>query len=432
MLRRADVGAPVYPIWNRWQYVLMQVRFQFGLVLPPILCILAWSETVDRLWPWGSAAVPASDLVGQGLVFAGAVAVFLFAPLLVRYLWDTMPLPPSPLRTGLEQMCRTHGIRVRAILVWKTWGGMINGAVMGLLGRFRYILLTDALLDNLRLEQVEAVMAHELGHVRRRHMPWLALSLITLISVTGSAATFFALWAAGLSDSSPPSISRGPAAVLEHEICGATLALGASFNVTRAMAVSNLPPATPPAAAGATAAWAMQSPRGDGATVRPAEEIGDAGPLRSAREVEVAPLDADVEPQPAPVWVEPVIIGMTLAGTLYGLGWCSRRFERQADTFAVQHSSGLTRAGGGDRPVTHESVMAMVSALQLVADLNHIPVKRRSWRHGSIRSRQDYLRSLVGQPCGCLRIDRTVRRMKIATVALLAAAILFQFWLNGA
>jgi Zn-dependent protease with chaperone function len=64
---------------------------------------------------------------------------------------------------------------------------MLNGAVMGLLGRLRYVLLTDALLERLPEDQVEAVMAHEVGHVRRKHVPWLAGGLLASIGVPMAA-----------------------------------------------------------------------------------------------------------------------------------------------------------------------------------------------------------------------------------------------------
>ena len=53
---------------------------------------------------------------------------------------------------------------------------MINGAVMGAITPVRYILLTDALLETLPRERVEAVMAHELAHVRRHHIFWLVMA----------------------------------------------------------------------------------------------------------------------------------------------------------------------------------------------------------------------------------------------------------------
>lgn len=79
-------------------------------------------------------------------------------------------------------------VRVRELLVWRTHFAMINGAAMGLVARFRYVLLTDALLDRLPTEQVRAVAAHEFGHVRRRHLPWLLVAGLSILVVSAFAA----------------------------------------------------------------------------------------------------------------------------------------------------------------------------------------------------------------------------------------------------
>jgi len=50
---------------------------------------------------------------------------------------------------------------------------MGNAAVMGFIPRFRYVLLSDLLLETMTDEQVEAIFAHELGHVMHRHLFWL-------------------------------------------------------------------------------------------------------------------------------------------------------------------------------------------------------------------------------------------------------------------
>ena len=47
---------------------------------------------------------------------------------------------------------------------------MITAGVMGLVRRYRYILVTDALLNLLKPEEVDAVIAHEIGHVKRKHL----------------------------------------------------------------------------------------------------------------------------------------------------------------------------------------------------------------------------------------------------------------------
>ena len=54
---------------------------------------------------------------------------------------------------------------------------------MGVVPRFRYVLLSDLLLEEMKDEQIEAVFAHELGHVVHRHMIWYLVFLKVLILI---------------------------------------------------------------------------------------------------------------------------------------------------------------------------------------------------------------------------------------------------------
>jgi hypothetical protein len=47
---------------------------------------------------------------------------------------------------------------------------MITAGVMGLVKRFRYILVTHSLLEMLAPEEVDAVIAHEIGHIKKKHL----------------------------------------------------------------------------------------------------------------------------------------------------------------------------------------------------------------------------------------------------------------------
>jgi len=91
---------------------------------------------------------------------------------------QTQPLPDSPLRRRLEAMCRRVGMRYRDILLWHTQNNMGNAAVMGILPPVRYILLSDLLLERMDDEQIEAVFAHEVGHVVHRHMAWYVVVIM--------------------------------------------------------------------------------------------------------------------------------------------------------------------------------------------------------------------------------------------------------------
>ncbi len=349
LIRQLDLGMPIYPIWRRSQFVLLQVRLHFVLILLPILLVISWRELIDQLavsegWFGEVLAGDAAQIVALA---AGTVVVFLLAPFLIRYLWDTQPLPAGEIRNRLLEMCTTHRIKIRELLVWNTFSVMMNGAVMGVVGRMRYILLTDALLDAMAPRQIESVMAHELGHVRRRHLPALILALFAILIFVSMAVSL------------PMTYFYPP------DELAATLAQSQS-----------------------------------------ASGVGTEIPMG---------------------WLEAVAFIISILGIFLLFGWVSRRFERQADTFAVQHLSGMTRTDLA-LPMTAEAVVAMSSALGLVAALNSIPVKKRSWRHGSIAWRQNYLRTLVGRSCKGLAIDRTVFLIKIISLLIVVAFFSYYLW----
>ena len=109
--------------------------------------------------------------VVTAFILAGVGLALVVLPLLLRYEWKTRPLSSGPLRERLEALlARTH-LACRQILLWDTYGGqMVNACVTGFVGLTRYIFLTDTLIDALDADEIVAVFAHEIGHVKRHHM----------------------------------------------------------------------------------------------------------------------------------------------------------------------------------------------------------------------------------------------------------------------
>jgi STE24 endopeptidase len=172
-LRFRALSEPGYtenaPRWSLGAYLDFNIRHHLLVVCVPMTIILSASditrgyEAQIRVW---TGSVWAPDV----LLCVAAAIVFVTAPLMLRHIWRTSPLPAGPLRERLEQLCRRIDLRCRDILVWKSDGLMINAAVMGVAPRVRYVLLSDALLATMTPRQVEAVFGHEAGHVRHRHI----------------------------------------------------------------------------------------------------------------------------------------------------------------------------------------------------------------------------------------------------------------------
>lgn len=331
-LRSLDRGEPVFTIPGRWRYFADRLRHQALIFIVPLYLIFAWSELVFLLAAWLDEQGRMPRWADLGIVvgaaqFLGVGLIFVFAPVLLRILWKTRPLPEGPVRERLDSLCRRQRIRFRGILEWRTSGEMINGAVIGLIAPLRYILLTDALLRHLPPEEIEAVLAHELGHVRRHHMPWLLICL---------AATF-----------------------------------GLSFTIIS----------------------------------RIIDEVTTALPVVVTTVGGAQGLDM-------------ITVLLSIVAGFFVFGFISRRFEQQADAFAVQHLSGMT-PHNSDVTLTPEAASAMADALQSVARLNHIPRNRFGWRHGSIARRQRDIHRLAGRTAESLGIDRVVSRIKLAAAAAL-------------
>jgi STE24 endopeptidase len=144
-------------------FLWQNARHHLALVVLPALAVIGLQESAARAWPQLDA--------NAWWLYIPVLAVMLIVlPLALRNIWHTSPLPAGPLRERLLAICRAQRVGVREILVWQTGGQVANAAVAGVIRGLRYVFLTDELLARLSPAEVEAVLRHELGHIRGRHM----------------------------------------------------------------------------------------------------------------------------------------------------------------------------------------------------------------------------------------------------------------------
>lgn len=187
LLRQLDTGRPIYPPPTRAQYLWNRARFEILLILVPIALASLWHQALERLpalFEAPGSPSPGLQSMLAALSWLGLPLVLILGPAVLRYVWDLVPIGPGPLRDAADAMCRQYRVRVRGPFLWRTHGQLINAAILGVAYPFRYLLFTDAMLDTFPADQLEAVMAHEVAHVRERHLIWmgvtLAASLFTL------------------------------------------------------------------------------------------------------------------------------------------------------------------------------------------------------------------------------------------------------------
>jgi len=166
-------------VTNLGRFLTLKVRQSLGLVLPGVLVFSLGQDLARQPWPqWAAGATgPILGMAAMGLL------VLVFSPLFVRLAWPTRPLPPGPLRDRLEHLSRRYGFRCTDILVWDTGNVLVNAGVTGALPWFRYVLLTDALIENLNPLEVAAVFGHEVGHIAHRHLFYLGFFFVGSLGV---------------------------------------------------------------------------------------------------------------------------------------------------------------------------------------------------------------------------------------------------------
>src|SRR5438132_3425499 len=121
---------------------------------------------------------------GLSVLLAQIAPVVLF-PIFYKF----EPLENEDLKQRLVRLSERAGTRVRGVYKWRLSekSKKANAALTGL-GTTRRIILADTLLDHYSQDEIEAVLAHELGHHVHRH--------IVKSIVVQAGITLFGFWAA--------------------------------------------------------------------------------------------------------------------------------------------------------------------------------------------------------------------------------------------
>ena len=156
--------------------------FLVGLGLATIVVELLYFTI--RQWPQHWWVACWALFMGLFVLLAQLAPVVLF-PIFYKF----EPLEDEELRRRLVVLGERAGTRVRGVYRWKLSekSKKANAALTGL-GATRRIILADTLLDNYTPDEIEAVLAHELGHHVHRHI------LKSILIQAGT--TFVGFWAA--------------------------------------------------------------------------------------------------------------------------------------------------------------------------------------------------------------------------------------------
>lgn len=152
-------STPQLWVMDKVKGMLLMLALGFPL-LWIILSLVNWVGNAWWLW-------------GFGVLFGFQILMLVLYPKLILPLFNKLtPLPEGELRNRLMALGDRTGFQAKAIEVMdgSKRSGHSNAFFTGF-GRFRRIVLFDTLINQLSTEELEAVLAHEIGHYRRGHVP---------------------------------------------------------------------------------------------------------------------------------------------------------------------------------------------------------------------------------------------------------------------
>ena len=160
-----------------WRYAKQNLlAVALGL---PLMAGLYWLIWTTGPWWW---------LVAAGAFFLVSVVLGQLAPVLLLPLFYKVERLDAPeLTERIRRVAQGTGLSIEGVYRMGLSAETVKAnAMLAGLGRTRRVILGDTLLDGFRPEEIEVVLAHEVGHHVFRHIPKLIL-----LGLATSAAGFW-------------------------------------------------------------------------------------------------------------------------------------------------------------------------------------------------------------------------------------------------
>jgi STE24 endopeptidase len=171
-------------LWDHVKATLLSTLLLVGGALV-VYSAMAWAP---RTW-W---------VIAGGIFAVVFVALATVAPVLLLPVFFTFkPLERDALRERLQQLASRAGTRIVGVYEWAlgTRTRKANAALAGL-GNTRRILVSDTMLDHYSDDEIEVVLAHELGH-HVHHDIWRGLVLEAVLILLGFFVADYAMRSIG-------------------------------------------------------------------------------------------------------------------------------------------------------------------------------------------------------------------------------------------
>ena len=180
---------PIYQVMvrqsiTRRSYLISNLRFNLPFLFPWMILSLIYD--LITLSPWMGENGFNLGILGNIFFFVTLIIIMMvYLPGMMRYCWGCKPLLITEKTDELKAFLQEKGFKYRELLRWPIFEGrMMTAGIMGIVSRYRYILITDSLMEILSIEELKAVLSHEMGHIRYHHLFFYVLFLMGFMVIS--------------------------------------------------------------------------------------------------------------------------------------------------------------------------------------------------------------------------------------------------------
>lgn len=180
---------------SRWLYANRELQLLLPFAIP-LLLITLFSDVLTHTLSDEMKHLLFESNSMWSFLFVGAVTLIfilgmmIYLPYWIQKIWRCQSLTNHDLRKRLEHICRVAHFKYADLKTWTVLDHALTAAIIGIVPRYRYVMFSKRLLEELPSTSVEAILAHEIGHNYHRHL-WIYPFIILGASVFISFISFF-------------------------------------------------------------------------------------------------------------------------------------------------------------------------------------------------------------------------------------------------
>jgi Zn-dependent protease with chaperone function len=166
---------------SRTSLFMVWLRMQVLMLVAPVLLAFFVSDCVLLMTTSQTQSGTVSQVIFWVMVSAVVIGAIVLYPRLMLAVWATRKVDDPLLAARCEALFERAGLRPRSVRVWQTNETIINAAAIGIVPGTEVIVVSDLLLKKFDDQEVDAILLHEMGHVRHRHcIKRLAMVIVPL------------------------------------------------------------------------------------------------------------------------------------------------------------------------------------------------------------------------------------------------------------